>query len=256
MILTIDIGNSHTVIGIFTSTKLQAHWRIRSQRNQTHDELAIIIQSLFTLKGLKTDEIKQLVIGSVVPNLQTTWANYGKDILGIKALIVGAPTTKTGVIIKIDTPGEVGADRIINTVAGFKKYQNPLIIVDFGTAITFDCVDQHGAYIGGAIAPGLGISLDALAGKTAKLPKIDISTPPQTALGKNTVTAIKSGMLYGYGGLVTGICQKLKAELPISPKIIATGGMAGLIAPYAPIITEVEPTLTLEGLKIIHDLNS
>ena len=255
MLLTIDIGNSQTVLGLYRATELLCHFRIKSDRHATSDELVITLQSLLSLKDLSLTDITDMVVGSVVPALKMAWRGVGHNRLDLKPLIIGDVGVDTGVKVLIDNPAEVGADRIINALAGFQKYKSPLIIADFGTAITFDCVSERGEYLGGAIAPGLGISLEALSSQTAKLPKVDISTPPRTAIATNTADAIKSGVLFGYGGMVEGITARLCQEFPSPPLVVATGGMAALVAPFAPSIKHVDPELTLEGLRLIYERN-
>lgn len=255
MLLTIDIGNSQTVLGLYRGSELLCHFRTKTDRHATADELAINLQALLGLKGLALREINHMVVGSVVPALKVAWRGVGHNHLAIKPLIIGDSDVDTGVTILTDNPGEVGADRIINALAGFQRYHQALIIADFGTAITFDCVSAKGEYLGGAIAPGMGISLEALSSQTAKLPKVDISTPPRTAIATTTSEAIKSGVLFGYGGMVEGITARLGQEFPSPPLVIATGGMAALVAPFAPSIKHVDPELTLEGLRLIYERN-
>lgn len=257
MLLTLDIGNSHTVLGFFkaNSSRLLHHFRIKTEPNTTGDEYGVLVQGLLQLAGLDIKQIDSAIIGAVVPSAKIGWSNFCFNYLHITPMIIGDADLDTGVVIKTDHPSEVGADRIINGLAGFKRHQQNLIIVDFGTAITFDCISETGAYIGGAICPGIGISMEALASKTAQLPKVDISTPPSTVIGTNTITAIKTGILFGYGGLVEGLAKRLSAEFPSPPLVLATGGMASLIAPYAEIIKHVYPELTLEGLQLIHAQN-
>lgn len=252
MILAIDIGNSHTVIGIFADTQIRHHWRIQTDRRHTADEIAATLHSLFTMAQCPPSTISGVIIASVVPQLHDSWLRFTRTLVDKPILI--DHQTPTGIPILIDTPSEVGADRIVNAVAGFHQYQQALIIVDFGTAITFDCISARGEYLGGAIAPGMGIAIEALGSKTAKLPRVDINIPPPPAIGTNTVAAIQSGILYGYGGLVEGLLQRLKEQFaPQKPMVLATGGMAQLIAPYAPSLEKIEPNLTLEGLRLIYD---
>ncbi len=255
MLLTIDIGNSQTVLGLYLDAELDCHFRIKTDRHATADELAITLQSLVSLHGRCLADITDMVVGSVVPALKVAWRAVGHSRLKLHPLIIGDTDVDTGVKIITDNPAEVGADRIINSLAGFHRYQQALIIADFGTAITFDCVSNNGDYLGGAIAPGMGISLDALSSQTAKLPKVDISTPPRTAIATTTTEAIKSGVLFGYGGMVEGITARLRQEFPSPPLVIATGGMAALVAPFAPSIKHVDPELTLEGLRLIYERN-
>lgn len=251
MLLAIDIGNSHTVIGLFEDEHLLHHWRIQTHRQHTADEIAATLHSLLTMARCSTAAIHGVIIASVVPQLNSSWQTYCRTLVA-KPILVDHQTP-TGIRILIDRPAEVGADRIVNAAAGFHRYQQALIIVDFGTAITFDCVSNQGEYLGGAIAPGMGIAIEALGSKTAKLPRVDISVPPPAAIGTNTVAAIQSGILYGYGGLVEGVLTKLKEQFaPHNPLVLATGGMAQLIAPYAPSLEAIEPHLTLEGLRLIY----
>lgn len=256
MLMAVDVGNTHTVIGLFEGDTLICHWRVRTELTNTADELAATLHGLFALKSLQFTNVSSMILASVVPPIQAAWRNLSLNLFACEPLNISRHLD-TGLTICTDNPAEVGADRIVNSVAGFNKYASPLIIVDFGTAITFDCVSGKGEYLGGIITPGLSISLDALAQRTAKLPRVDISSPPPQAIGTNTTDAIKSGVLFGYGGLVEELLKKIKAEMaPEKPKVIATGGMAPLIAPYAPSIQELEPMLTLEGLRLIHARNS
>lgn len=252
MILTIDIGNSHTVIGLFSANVLTADWRIKTDRKTTADEIAATLYGLFAMRGITFSQIDGFILASVVPQVLSGWLSFAKTIVD-NPLVVNTKMD-TGIKVVTDTPAEVGADRIVNAAAAFHKYACPLIIVDFGTAITFDCVSAKAEYLGGAIAPGLGISLDALGEKTAKLPRVDISTPPPKAIGTNTIDAIKSGILFGYGGLVDGLIAKIRQEFAgAPPKVIATGGMASLISRYTTSIQAVEPQLTLEGLFLLYE---
>lgn len=257
MLLAVDIGNSHMVLGLFQGRTLVCDWRVQTNRSTTSDELAARLHGLFQLKNRRFDEVSGVIIGSVAPPLESVWGKMARKYLNCEPLLVTGGKIDTGIAIVTDNPAEVGADRIINAVAAYSRYKKELIIVDFGTAITFDCVSAKGEYLGGAIAPGLGISFDALINQTAKLPRIDISSPPRQPIGTNTETALKSGLLYGFGGLVEGLVSRIAQQFhPAVPKVIATGGMAGVVAPFAPSIEAVEPMLTLEGLQIIHARNS
>lgn len=257
MLLAVDIGNSHMVLGLFQGRTLVCDWRVQTNRSTTSDELAARLHGLFQLKNRRFDEVSGVIIGSVAPPLESVWGKMARKYLNREPLLVTGGKIDTGIAIVTDNPAEVGADRIINAVAAYSRYKKELIIVDFGTAITFDCVSAKGEYLGGAIAPGLGISFDALINQTAKLPRIDISSPPRQPIGTNTETALKSGLLYGFGGLVEGLVSRIAQQFhPAVPKVIATGGMAGVVAPFAPSIEAVEPMLTLEGLQIIHARNS
>ncbi len=251
MLLTIDIGNSHTVIGLFQDNELTNNWRIQTNRHNTADEIAAILHGLFSMRELHFTGLSGMIIANVVPQLQNSWLDFAHKI-SITPLVVNEHL-QTGMPILTDNPAEVGADRIVNAVAGFHKFKTPLIIVDFGTATTFDCVSSRGEYLGGAIAPGLAISLEALGEHAAQLPIIH-AKPPDRAIGKNTISAIQSGILFGYGGLVEGLVSHLSAEFTNpQPLVIATGGMASLIAPYAVSIKHIDQHLTLDGLKLIYD---
>lgn len=255
MLLAIDVGNSHMVIGVFEGREIVHHWRVNTNRQSTGDELAATFHALLGMESMSFADLNDMIIASVVPPMQSSWLTFAKKYLDKTPLLVDE-TMRTGMRILIDTPGEVGADRIVNAVAAYDQYATALIVVDFGTAITFDCISRQGDYLGGAIAPGLAISLDALGRRTSKLPRVDISSPPDKAIGTDTVAAIKSGILFGYGAMVEGLVRRLKEEmLPRNPKVIATGGMAGIIAPYAPSIETVEPILTLKGLRILYERN-
>lgn len=252
MLLAVDIGNSHTVIGIFKNDTLLLDWRIKTDRKTTADEIFSSLFALFTMKQISFAEIDGVIIACVVPQVLSSWMTFAKGFVDHPVFV--NEKVETGITIATDTPSEVGADRVVNAVAAFEKYACPLIIVDFGTAITFDCVSGQGAYLGGAIAPGLGISLEALGQQTAQLPRVDISSPPKKAIGTNSIEAIKSGILFGYGGLVDGLIARIFKEFDPEkrPKVIATGGMALLISQYSEAISSVEPQLTLEGLALIY----
>lgn len=261
MLLAIDVGNSHTVSGVFDGDRLVAEWRLKSDRDRTGDELAIRYHSLFQIMGIDPMAITGFIVASVVPTLETAWLAYaGRYLAGrlrAEPLAVNH-TTRTSISVATDNPSEVGADRIVNSVAAWQRFAAPLIVIDFGTAITFDCVNAHREYIGGAILPGLGISLDALAARTAKLPRVDIDRPPASAIGRNTADAIRSGLMIGTGGMVDRMTERLAVELAVDPEsvhLIGTGGMAHLIAPYSDSLAIVDPHLTLRGLRIIYEMN-
>ena len=256
MLLAIDVGNSQTVCGIFQKGQLFCHWRLKTDREKTADELAARFLSLFTMQNTQFKDITGVIIASVVPTQQQAWQEFSTRYIKCSPLLVNASNLQTGVTIATENPAEVGADRIVNAVAAFEQYHKSAIVVDFGTAITFDCISSKGEYLGGAIMPGLNISLDALASRTAKLPRIDISSPPLKAIGRNTVEAIKSGLLFGYGAMVDGLIRKLSAEFSDTPLVIATGGMAELISRYTEAIQTVDLMLTLKGLCILHEKNS
>lgn len=257
MLFVIDIGNSHTVIGLYEGEKLQGHWRIKSDRNQTPDEIAIQFNALFSMTGLDHLTITGIILSSVVPSLEAAWIDcctkHFSHNLDSRPLVVNSESLKDLIDIRTDYPAEVGADRLVNAIAAWSRYQSYLIVIDFGTAITFDCVSDTCEYMGGTILPGVAVSLEALSNRAAKLPHIDISTPPQAVIGKNTVDAMKSGILYGYGAMIDGLVEVLSKEMCGTEKInlVATGGMAGLIIPYSRKVDHIEPMLTLQGLHYI-----
>jgi type III pantothenate kinase len=256
MLLAIDVGNSQTVCGVFKKENLLCHWRLKTDREKTADELAARFLSLFGMQNIQFMDITGIIIASVVPTQQQAWQEFSHRYLNCPPLLVNESSLQTGIKIATDNPAEVGADRIVNAVAAFEQYRKSCIVVDFGTAITFDCISAMGEYLGGAIMPGMSISIDALASRTAKLPRIDTSIPPQKAIGTNTVDAIKSGLLFGYGAMVDGLIKKLSAEFTDSPKVIATGGLSQLLADYAETLQVVDPMLTLKGLYILYEKNS
>jgi type III pantothenate kinase len=251
MLLTVDIGNSHTVIGTFQKDTLIAHWRLKTDRKITSDEISASLFGLLAMKKMTFREINGFIVACVVPQVLSSWLEFAAGIVDNPLQV--DEISDTGITVVTDNPAEVGADRIVNAAAAFAKYVSALVIVDFGTAITFDCVSGKGEYLGGAIAPGLGISLEALGEQTAKLPRVDISSPPKNAIGTNTIEAIKSGILFGYGSMVDGLIEKICLEFsPEIPKVIATGGMAPLIARYSSSIEAIDPHLTLQGLALLY----
>ena len=250
MLLTIDIGNTSIAFGVYKNRELVAHFRIGTLKDRGVDEYAVFLRSLIPSKGISLSEIKDGIISCVVPPILETIKEVCKECFRIIPLVVG-DVVDAGMPILYDNPREVGADRIVNAVAGYDKYHQSLIIIDFGTATTFDCVSSSGEYLGGAISPGIAISAEALFQRTSKLPRVDISQPP-TAIGKNTVASIQSGLFFGYVSLVEGMVKRIEMEMQSSPLIIATGGQAELISNGTDVIKHVEPNLTLEGLMLIY----
>jgi type III pantothenate kinase len=253
MLLAVDIGNTNIASGLFEGKSLIQHWKIRTERDKTSDEYGIVLLSLLSLKKLGAESIKSVIISSVVPPLTPVFQELSQNLLKVKPLIVG-PGLKTGMSILYENPQEVGADRIVAAVAAFEKYGGPAIIVDFGTATTFDAVSDKGEYLGGSIAPGIQIAAEALYLKTAKLPRIEIKKP-QHAIGRTTVTSMQSGLYFGYIGLVSNIIREISKELGENIKVVATGSFASQIYPDLKIISDLDPYLVLEGLRIIHDRN-
>ncbi|MBP6890094.1 MAG: type III pantothenate kinase [Veillonella sp.] len=254
MLLVVDVGNTNIVLGVYDDKKLIGHWRISTDRVRTTDEYGVLIMNLFFHdRTVNVSDIDAIIISSVVPPLMPTLERVCLRYFNVKPIIVG-PGTKTGMAIKYDNPREVGADRIVNAVAAYDKYGGPIIVIDLGTATTYCAILANGDYIGGAIAPGIQISAEALFQRAAKLPRIEVRNPGHV-ICRNTETSMQSGVLFGYVGQVEGIVARMKAELKADAKVIATGGLAQLINAETDVIDHIEPMLTLEGLRLLYERN-
>ncbi|MBN2645860.1 MAG: type III pantothenate kinase [Desulfuromonadaceae bacterium] len=253
MLLVVDVGNTNTVLGVYREDSLLHSWRIGTDKTRTDDECAMLVNDLLTYRGLAMADVTAVIVSCVVPPVLNALVRMCRSYFSAEPYVVSAGM-KTGMAIAYDNPQEVGADRIVNAVAAYRKHQCSLIVVDFGTATTFDYICENGCYQGGAIAPGLGISADALHARASKLPRVALELPPQV-VARNTVHSIQSGMMFGYAGLVDGIVNRMKQEVGGTPKVVATGGLAGPIAEVSTTIDEVDPLLTLDGLRLIYQLN-
>jgi len=254
MLLVMDVGNTHTVLGVYDGTRLMAHWRLTTVRDRTVDEYGILARNLLALASIDAGAIDGLIISSVVPPLNGILEAMAVSYFRIQPLFV-EPGVKTGMPILYDNPQEVGADRIVNGVAAYERCRSAVIVVDFGTATTFDAITARGEYLGGAIAPGLSIAAEALFQRAARLPRVDIRRPPRV-IGRNTTHSLQSGLFFGYIGLVRGILSRMRDELGAPHKTLGTGGLSvPLQAELQEILDEVDPNLTLEGLRILYDRN-
>jgi type III pantothenate kinase len=254
MLLVLDVGNTQTHFGTFDGSALTQHWRFATVRDSTADELGAKLSNLLSLRGLSFADITGSIVSSTVPQLGAEWRQVGERYLGHTTLVVG-PGIRTGMPIRYENPREIGADRLVNAVAAYDRVGDACVVVDFGTAITFDPVSAGGEYLGGIIAPGVEISIEALTERAAALPKIDL-VEPRTLIGKTTVDGIRSGVVYGFAGLVDAIVRRLREELGEETATIATGGLAGAIVPFTEEIDETDDLLTLTGLRLLHERNS
>jgi len=250
MLLVIDVGNTNTVIGVYDGRHLVKDWRIRTERRTTEDEFNILATNLFAESNINSKDIDKTIISCVVPPMVAIFDSFCRKYLGHTPHWVDAKSAPN-LPIHYKNPSEVGADRIVNAVAAFHKYQTSLVVIDFGTATTFDSISENGEYLGGAISPGIMIASEALFMKASKLPRVEIFVPPENVIGKDTADSLKAGIIYGYAGLVDGMIKRMKAEMGTNPRVIATGGLAELMSQVSETIEAVEPDLTLEGLRII-----
>lgn len=251
MLLVIDVGNTNTVIGVYEGDVLKYDWRIRTIRDTTADEFNVLANALFSDKGINRKNIGKTVISSVVPSAVPILNAFCEKYLGLTPLWINPDSVKRLMPILYNNPNEVGADRIVNAVAAYRKYNTSLIIIDFGTATTFDAVSEKGEYLGGAIVPGVMISAEALFQRASRLPRVEIFKTPEKVIGKDTIESIKSGIIYGNAAMVDGMVERMAKEMGTSPRILATGGLAPLISKISKTIEKVEQSLTLDGLRII-----
>ncbi|MCW3065812.1 MAG: putative transcriptional acitvator, Baf family [Solirubrobacterales bacterium] len=253
MLLVVDVGNTQTHFGTFDGERLVEHWRYATVREETADELGAKLRGLLALRGQSFEDIDASIVSSTVPRLNLEWLQAGQRYLGHETIIVGTGV-KTGIPIRIDNPRELGADRLVNAVAAYERVQGSCIVVDFGTAITYDVVSAEGELLGALISPGIEIALEALTVRAARLPHVEL-VEPRALIGKSTVEAIRSGVVYGYAGQVDGIVRRLHAELGEEAETIATGGLAHVVVPFTETIDQVDDLLTLTGLRLIFERN-
>lgn len=255
MLLVVDVGNTQTHFGTYSPEgELVEHWRFATVRSSTADELGAALRNLLELRGVGLADLDASIVSSTVPQLAPEWAAMASRYLSHEMVVVG-PGIRTGMALRYDNPREIGADRLVNAVAAYEKVKGACIVVDFGTAITYDPVSAEGEYLGGIISPGVEISMDALTSRAAKLPRIDLG-PPRSLIGKSTVDAIRSGIIYGFAAQVDGIVRRLLDELGHDTRVVATGGLAGVIVPFCETIDEQDDLLTLEGLRLLHARNT
>jgi type III pantothenate kinase len=250
MLLVVDVGNTHTVLGLYDGERLVHDFRIETAKGRTSDEHHVLLLSLLAMAEVKRSDVRASILASVVPSFNDTVINAVDRAFDHEIMVVG-PGIKTGMPVLYENPREVGADRIVNAVAAYERIKGASIVVDFGTATTFDCISEKGEYLGGAIAPGMQISANALFSRAAKLPRSEIARPPR-AIGRNTVHSMQAGIVFGYVGLVDGLVRRLASEMDAEVTVIGTGGLAGLIEPDSETIDEVDDYLTLEGLRLIY----
>jgi len=254
VLLAVDVGNTNVTFGLFDGERLAADWRVTSHRDRTADEMAVELRDLFALKGLDLGLVTGVVVSSVVPNLNPALIEASRRYLKCEPVMVG-PGVKTGVKVRYESPRDVGADRIANALAAYTKYGGPIVVIDFGTAVTYDAISAEGDYLGGAIAPGVEISLEALVSHTAMLRRVE-PVAPDSVIGRNTVASIQSGLVWGFVAQVEGMVARMVGELGGKARVIATGGQAALVAGLTHVIEETDPLLTLEGLRLIYLQNA